>query len=68
MKKFGKCTPQQFSQIQQRLQSETQLKLTQFVLKIAQRDAQDYAPLQRQAANSQINSHNLKNSIELTYS
>ena len=35
--KFVKCTPQELSQIQQRLQRETRLKLTQFLLKIVQR-------------------------------
>ena len=61
--KFVKCTPQELSQIQQRLQRDTRLKLTQFLPKIVQRDTQDYAPLQRRATNSQTwrtNSHNFQ--------
>ena len=46
-RKVIKCTPQHFSPIQQRLKRETQLKLTQFLLKIVERDTQDYALLQR---------------------
>ena len=33
-RKFVKCTPKQFSQIQKQLERETGLKLTQFLLQI----------------------------------
>jgi len=35
-------------------------ELTYFLLKIVQRETEDYAPLQRRATNSQSNSHNFK--------
>ena len=62
-----KCTPQQFSQIQQRLERETRLKLTQFLLINLYRDTHWITRhlIQRRATNSQTN---FKNSIEFTYS